>query len=227
MSFLYNIKRFIIYTPYYIQDFFAKCKRNINMIELKDKAIIGDNFCSLEWNKTIGQNCRIYNSNKRENVVIGKNVCINGELFCNVNGYIEIGDYSVVGSNSYIYADNSIKIGKYCFIARDVLIQDNNSHPLDPEQRKKEAINYQCEAIDTYFSENGPIEIADNVWIGTRATILKNVTIGYGSIIGAGSVVTKSIPPMCIAAGNPAKVIKTIEQALSPLNDNSDLRGSE
>jgi acetyltransferase-like isoleucine patch superfamily enzyme len=227
MSFLNNIKRFIIHTPYYIQDFFAKCKRNINIIELNDKAIIGDNFCSLKWHKTAGQNCRIYNSNKRENVVIGKNVCINGELFCNVNGHIEICHCSVVGSNSYIYADNSIKIGKYCFIARDVLIQDNNSHPLDPEQRKKEALNYQHEAIDTYLSENGPIEIADNVWIGTRAIILKNVTIGYGSIIGAGAVVTRTIPPMCIAAGNPATVVKTIDQSPIARNDNSDMRGSE
>jgi acetyltransferase-like isoleucine patch superfamily enzyme len=200
----------MVYTPYYIQDFFIKCRRDINMIEMHNKALIGEKFCSLQWHKAAGQNCRIYNNNKKENVVIGNNVCLNGELFCNTNAYIEVGDYSVIGSNTYINADNSIKIGKYCFIARDVLIQDNNSHPLDPEQRKREALNYHHEAIDTYMSDNGPIEIADSVWIGTRAIILKNVSIGPGSIIAAGAVVTKSVPPMSIAAGNPAKIVKTI-----------------
>lgn len=58
----------------------------------------------------------------------------------------------------------------------------------------------------------GPVIIEDNVWIGDKAIILPNVTIGKGSIIGAGAVVTKDIPPYCIAVGNPAKVIRKIEK---------------
>lgn len=69
--------------------------------------------------------------------------------------------------------------------------------------------NYDA-TTDTYESENASIEIADAVWIGTKVIILKNVKIGYGSIIAAGAVVTQDVPPMSIAAGNPAKVVKVI-----------------
>ena len=52
----------------------------------------------------------------------------------------------------------------------------------------------------------------DNVWVASRVIILKGVTIGEGAVIGAGSVITKSIPPYTFAAGNPARVIKSIEK---------------
>lgn len=63
-------------------------------------------------------------------------------------------------------------------------------------------------ALDKRVPEQ-PVEIGNNVWIGVGATILKGVTIGDGAIIAAGSVVTKDIPARCLAAGVPAKVIKT------------------
>ena len=55
----------------------------------------------------------------------------------------------------------------------------------------------------------GPVRIGDNVWIGDKATILPNVSIGNGAIIAANAVVTKDVPPYSVAAGNPAKIIKT------------------
>ena len=64
---------------------------------------------------------------------------------------------------------------------------------------------------DSRAGKNAPIVIEDNVWIGANATILKGVTIGRNSLIGAGSVVVKSIPENVIAAGNPCRVIKSLD----------------
>lgn len=210
MELLYNIKRKIIYSPYYIIDFFERSKRAVDMIENHKKAIIGRNFNTLKYDSRAGVNIRIYNEGKREDIIIGDNVFVDGILSCNREGRIEIGNYTSINHNTFIAADKLIKIGKYCFIARDVLIQDNNSHPIDPHERQKQALFHNDKPTDTYKSENGSIEIGDNVWIGTRAIILKNVTIGDGSIIAAGAVVTKNVPPMSIAAGNPARVVKAI-----------------
>ncbi|MCC6483663.1 MAG: hypothetical protein IT209_02355 [Armatimonadetes bacterium] len=58
-----------------------------------------------------------------------------------------------------------------------------------------------------------PVRICDKAWIGARAIILKGVTIGEGAVIGAGSVVTKDVPAWCVAAGNPARVIRQVEEA--------------
>jgi acetyltransferase-like isoleucine patch superfamily enzyme len=58
----------------------------------------------------------------------------------------------------------------------------------------------------------GSVTIEDNVWIGDKVTILPNVRIGEGSVIGANSVVTKDIPPFCVAAGNPAKIIRKLNE---------------
>ena len=60
-----------------------------------------------------------------------------------------------------------------------------------------------------------PIKIEDNVWIGGGAIILPGVTIGRNSVIGAGSVVTRSIPADCVAVGNPCRVIKQIDNIVS------------
>lgn len=76
------------------------------------------------------------------------------------------------------------------------------SHPLDIESRCRR---------DLEFAR--PISIGNDVWIGGKAIVLAGVTIGDGSVIGAGSVVTKSIPPFCVAVGNPCRIVKKIPDA--------------
>jgi acetyltransferase-like isoleucine patch superfamily enzyme len=101
---------------------------------------------------------------------------------------------------SCIHAYVSITIGKKCLIAANCQIFDGNGHSLsfdDVDNRIHTA------------GDSKPIVIEDCVWIGANAIILPGVTIGRGSVIGAGSVVTKDVPPMSIAAGNPARVLKT------------------
>jgi maltose O-acetyltransferase len=88
-------------------------------------------------------------------------------------------------------------IGDNAFIGPNVSIY-TACHPLDAEERNK-----QIEWAE-------PVTIGDNVWIGGSVTILPGVTIGNNAVIGAGSVVVKDIPDSCVAAGNPARVIKQI-----------------
>lgn len=116
---------------------------------------------------------------------------------------IKIGDNVSIETDCHISAVNSVEIGDNVLIASFVFISDHShgeatAKDLDfpPLQRK--------------LYSKGPIKIGRNVWLGEKVTILGGVSIGESAIIGAGSVVTKNIPARCVAAGNPAKVIKQL-----------------
>lgn len=116
---------------------------------------------------------------------------------------LSIGDNTTINYQTLISVAKSVTIGNNCLFAGELKIFDNNSHPLEYIKRRNNEV----------IPEEGvsPVCIEDDVWIGTQTIILKGVTIGKGAIIGAGSVVTKSIPPFSLAAGNPAAVIKHLE----------------
>ena len=115
------------------------------------------------------------------------------------NANISIGEGTRCNNNTSILAVERISIGKRCLIGELVNISDCDSHGIDPEERT------------TSVGNVAGVTIGDDVWLGRRVLVLKGVTIGSGSIIAAGSVVTKSIPERVIAAGVPAKVIRSIE----------------
>lgn len=96
-------------------------------------------------------------------------------------------------SNIKIRCHEKIEIGENVAISHDVTIMDSDAH----------------EGLWEGYEKTKPIKIGNHVWIGTRVTILKGVTIGDNAIIAAGSVVTKDVPNNTIVAGVPAKVIKT------------------
>lgn len=109
---------------------------------------------------------------------------------------IIIGANTYINRNTFLDAIESITIGKDCAIGPSCYITDHD-HGLDP--------NFPPLA-QPMFSK--PTKIGDRVWIGANVTILKGVTIGNDTVVGAGSVVTKDIPAGAIAVGVPAKVIK-------------------
>jgi acetyltransferase-like isoleucine patch superfamily enzyme len=102
-------------------------------------------------------------------------------------------------SGTVIGAAESIIIGNNVFFGANTLVTDFDWHAVDPEHRK------------TGKPKSAPIVIEDNVWVGINAVVLKGVTIGQNSIIGANSLVVKDIPANVIAGGNPCQVIKPIE----------------
>lgn len=154
-------------------------------------------------------------SGNPELIKIGENSVIRGQLRVFPHaGKIQIGKDCYVGEDTRIWSADSITIGNRVFISHNVNIHDTNSHSIDKAFRYKHFValmsndNFQAKDFDI---KSRFINIEDDVWIGFNSTILKGVTIGKGSIVGACSVVTKDVPPLVIVAGNPARVVKAVE----------------
>lgn len=139
---------------------------------------------------TIGDNC-VFNSKTCFNARGIAHHCI----ISTATDYakIEIGNNCGFSGTS-IVANNYVKIGNNVTVGADSCIGDRDDH------------NNLTKTLDK------PVEIKDNVFIGMHCLILKGVTIGENSIIGAGSVVTKDIPANCVAAGVPCKVIRYLDK---------------
>jgi acetyltransferase-like isoleucine patch superfamily enzyme len=105
-------------------------------------------------------------------------------------------------TGSVIVAAQRVQIGDRVLLGANVVVMDTDFHPLHPDQRR----------VDTMNANHAPVIIEDDVFIGMNAMILKGVRIGAGSTIGAGSVVAKDIPPRSLAAGNPARVIRSLDE---------------
>ena len=129
-------------------------------------------------------------------------LCANGKavIYAEEKATIVIGDY-VGMSSAVLWAAKSITIGNYVKIGANVKIIDTDAHSLDWSIRRNRKEDIKAKSVS-------PVVIEDDVLIGMNCIILKGVTIGARSVIGAGSVVVKSIPSDCIAAGNPCKVIR-------------------
>ena len=113
------------------------------------------------------------------------------------HGYVEIGENSFIGCNAVLGAGGGIHIGNDVLIGQSVSLHAEKHVFEDPQRLiREQGVSYQG------------IVIEDNVWIGSRAVILDGVTVGSGAVVGAGSVVTRSVPPMAIVAGVPARVIR-------------------
>ncbi len=104
---------------------------------------------------------------------------------------VSIGDGTHFSGDSRLICASEVSIGAECAIAWDVLIMDADFHWLAGAD-----------------SQDAPVSIGSHVWIGAGARILKGVTIGDGAVVGAGALVSRDIPPACLAVGNPARVVR-------------------
>ncbi len=147
-------------------------------------------------------------------VVLGDYVsCYAGCSFAiGEKGRASVGDFTLM-NGALVMAEELIEIGSYCLISWNVGIADSDFHPIDPAQRREDAL-----ALAPYLKDRpprppirtAPVRIADNVWIGMNAVILKGVSIGENSVVAAGSVVSKSVAANTVVAGNPAIVVKQL-----------------
>jgi acetyltransferase-like isoleucine patch superfamily enzyme len=118
---------------------------------------------------------------------------------------IRIGGGSFLNLNVMIASMNLVEIGEHCMFANGCFISDASHRFDDPNV----PVTWQG------FTTKGPTRIGDNVWCGAGVVVTSGVTIGERCVIGANSVVTSDIPPFSVAAGAPARVLRTIESGIS------------
>ena len=136
---------------------------------------------------------------------VGTNVNIDVPLHCNYGKRTFIGDNVIVGLNCTFVDDAQIIIGNNVLIASNVQFY-TATHATAPNERYIE--DWQTKGTKYFRTMSEPIKVCDRVWIGGGVIILPGVTIGENSVIGAGSVVNKSIPANCVAVGNPCRPVK-------------------
>ena len=155
----------------------------------------------------------VIQKHRLSDIRIGKNLNLRSSLRSNPLGInhpvvlctwmagaiIELGDHFAM-SGGVICAAEKIVIGNRVVVGANSIITDTDFHPLDPQYR----------LVNPQHAKPAPIVIEDDVFIGMNCLILKGINIGYGSVIGAGSVVTRDVPSRVIVTGNPAGVIRQL-----------------
>lgn len=150
---------------------------------------------SPESSIVIGNNLRIVSNHLRSGIAMHSKL----KLTAFSEAKIIIGDAVAMVGTSITCRTTCIEIMEGTIIGPNVIIVDSDFHVLWPPENRNFNMGYE---------NDRPVKICKNVWIGMSCIILKGVTIGENSIIAAGSIVTKDIPPNVVAGGNPAKVIR-------------------
>lgn len=119
------------------------------------------------------------------------------ELQVGSEGTLEIGEGVFMNSGCSVGAMMLVRIGAGCSIGPQVIIMDNDFHQLEPERRNE-------------VPPSAPVVLEKNVWLGARVIVLRGVTIGEGSVVAAGSVVTKDVPPRSVVGGIPARFLRAL-----------------
>jgi len=159
---------------------------------------------------------------KKKYIEIGSECLIEGHfIFERETGQIKVGDRVHIGGGTKLISINSIEIGNDVTMAWGITLYDHNSHSIYWSERSDDTPSEirNLKAGRNFIADknwdvvkSAPIKIEDKVWIGFDVTILKGVTIGEGSVIGAKSVVYQDVPPYSVVIGNPARVVKTIQE---------------
>jgi len=168
----------------------------------------------LDPSAVIHESAVFLNCRKTEGAIrVGAHTHLRGELFTFWDGgEIQIGSNCYLGHGSRIWSQASVRIGDDVLISHLVDIHDTDGHPMDADERVRDgrAILQGKGYLTPTQTRSAAVVIADRVWIGFKASVLKGVTIGEGAIVAAGAVVTKDVAPYTVVAGNPARKIREL-----------------
>lgn len=139
---------------------------------------------------------------------IGDRVEIDAPFRCDYGKNIFIGSDVIINMNCTFVDNSPITIGNRVLIAPNVQIY-TAGHPILPQERL--AADWLEKGTPFFRTYAKPVRIEDGVWIGGGAILLPGVTVGRNSVIGAGSVVNRSIPENCVAAGNPCRMVRRFD----------------
>jgi len=156
----------------------------------------------------------LYRSRARDAVRIGRAATIYlGTMFdVGLKGRVQIGDFALI-HGAWIICDAAVEIGDHSLISWNVVLMDSYRFPSDITCRRRalEQLARHPLRCPEAKVEAQPIRVGRNVWIGFECCVLPGVCIGDGSIVGARSVVIEDVPPYTVVAGNPARIIRTLE----------------
>jgi acetyltransferase-like isoleucine patch superfamily enzyme len=160
----------------------------------------------------------VWNAGHKDCINVGAFTMICGNISTVTTGArLAIGHHCFIGAGSRISAYERITIRSHVLISHMVDIHDADGHPIDWEERRHQPKQLlEGLGVTDYGSiEKHPVTIEDDVWIGFKSTILKGVTIGRGAIVAAASLVTKDVEPFTLVAGNPARVVRTLDESVA------------
>ncbi|MBM4148841.1 MAG: acyltransferase [Lentisphaerae bacterium] len=146
-------------------------------------------------------------------IEVGRDCSIHGTLkTATPEARIAIGNNVFIAGHTMLDCICGISIEDDVLVSYECIISDSDHHSLSLSVRANDNLDWRREYHDWTTTANEPVRICRGAWLGARVIVLKGVTIGEGSVVGAGSVVTKDVPPWCVAAGNPARVIREIPE---------------
>ncbi|MDO9369817.1 MAG: acyltransferase [Sphingopyxis sp.] len=172
-------------------------------------------FCRLGVGAVLHRDGVILNNQPSDSAIsLGNHTHIRGELFTfGQGGKISLGNYCYVGEGTKIWSAVSVEIGDHVLIAHGCSIMDCLTHPIDPMQRRQ---HYRDIILAGHPSQidlgEKPVKIEEDAWIAAHSIIQRGVTIGARSIVSAGSIVREDVPPDAIVAGNPARIVRMLNE---------------
>ena len=151
------------------------------------------------WDSVIDVRCTLAIESTAARMSVGARCLINSDCFLFSNGTLKLGTRCFLNSYSRIVCHERIHLGDGVLFGPYASVIDHD-HEVD----------FTNSILHRERLNTAPIEIGNNVWLGEKVTVLKGVTIGDNTVVGAGSVVTRSLPANCVAAGCPAKPIREL-----------------